>query len=449
MGQLYSLDELSLLVREPNSRTHIDEAIRAYDSGAYRAAVVSTWTAIAYDLVQKFRELANNGEQAAKVFIDSFDDAVRRNSLTELLRFENDLVERAASRDFEMLQPHEAELLERVRRDRHLCAHPAFTADEILFQPSPESVRTHIVHAVTLLLSHQAMQGKSVLERICNDVGSMSFPEDTPTATKYLAGRYFNSAKRSLIRNLTIVLLKSLLRPSPTLSDAAVLRTLNAISSTRGAEYKETLRDNLPRLVDGSTDGRLLNVFSLVAVSADAWSQVEESAQIRLLALVRKGMSQLPCTAAIMTGILRVPDAKQALTEAMPSLDSQLQTAILTVRPSKELVPLAIARFAASHSWRDAEDCASRLIVKYAPLLDTDDVRAVLKAAESNRQIHEASKMPELLCQAANRVGILELEESKRDWYAFIAFTQTRQSAPSYAELEGLIDEGPRYDLPF
>ncbi|MBW4500097.1 MAG: hypothetical protein KME57_11190 [Scytonema hyalinum WJT4-NPBG1] len=57
-----------------------------------------------------------------------------------------------------------------MKEDRNLCAHPAFIAEEELFQPTPELVRTHIVHAVVHLMQHQPVQGKSAIQRIMSEI---------------------------------------------------------------------------------------------------------------------------------------------------------------------------------------------------------------------------------------------------------------------------------------
>ncbi|GAK61608.1 hypothetical protein U27_01509 [Candidatus Vecturithrix granuli] len=54
---LSDLDELVQQVREEKSRTYITEAIKSYRAGAYRAAIVSTWIAVVYDIILKLREL--------------------------------------------------------------------------------------------------------------------------------------------------------------------------------------------------------------------------------------------------------------------------------------------------------------------------------------------------------------------------------------------------------
>jgi hypothetical protein len=50
-----------------------------------------------------------------------------------LLELEDGLLDTAKD-DFEFLSNHEHEDLSRLKKDRNLCAHPAFTGTEVLFQ---------------------------------------------------------------------------------------------------------------------------------------------------------------------------------------------------------------------------------------------------------------------------------------------------------------------------
>lgn len=162
-SHLTDLDALALRVREPRSRDYVVEAIRCYRAGAYKAAIVATYVAVTYDIVMKIRELAASGETNAVASAQKLDRAITANSRTHLLQFEADLIKEAHG-TFQFLGPQEFAQLDRLRDDRHLCAHPAFATESELFQPTPELVRTHIVHAVTLLLSQPPVQGKAALD---------------------------------------------------------------------------------------------------------------------------------------------------------------------------------------------------------------------------------------------------------------------------------------------
>lgn len=61
---LTDIDSLYLQVRDKTSQRLIAEAITAYRGGAARSAILSTWIAVAYDIIAKARELAAQGEAA-------------------------------------------------------------------------------------------------------------------------------------------------------------------------------------------------------------------------------------------------------------------------------------------------------------------------------------------------------------------------------------------------
>ena len=194
--KLTDLDELSLTVRDRESSLYIGEAINAYRGGAFRASIISTWVAVVTDIISKLRELASQGDANASTQISSIDTAIQNNNVPQLQKIENELLEKARN-DFEFLSQQEFTDLERLKQDRNLCAHPAFVTEGLLFQPQPEIVRAHIVHAILHLLQHKPVQGKSALNRINADIIRSSFPADQENVNKLLGAKYLNRAKDS------------------------------------------------------------------------------------------------------------------------------------------------------------------------------------------------------------------------------------------------------------
>ncbi|MEG5061802.1 hypothetical protein QUB60_29050 [Microcoleus sp. A2-C5] len=209
--RLTDLDELALKVRDRTARSYILEAIDAYRGGAYRSSIVSTWIAVTFDIISKIRELASQGDPMAQDFISKLDKAIANEHLPLLQKTEEDLL-KTATADFEFLSNQEQTDLTLLKKDRNLCAHPAFVAEEMLFEPEPERVRMHIVHVVKHLLQHQPIQGKSAIERIVRDIKTTSFPPTLDTACVFLNSRYLDRAKKTLIENLIFLLLKAILR---------------------------------------------------------------------------------------------------------------------------------------------------------------------------------------------------------------------------------------------
>jgi hypothetical protein len=158
---LHSLDEMVIVVRDLESKRLAQEAVTAYQAGAYRASILSIWVAVCADIISKLRELAGGGDMAALAEVKSLDAYIKVKDLKKLQQFENGLIELANDK-FGMLLPHEAIDLDRLRQDRHLCAHPAFVTDSSLFSPTPELVRAHLVHAMLHLLMRPPIQGKNL-----------------------------------------------------------------------------------------------------------------------------------------------------------------------------------------------------------------------------------------------------------------------------------------------
>src|ERR1035437_3831667 len=92
---LTDLDELVLTVRDRNCRVYISEAVAAYRVRAYRAAVVSTWIAVSFDVISKIRELANQGEKAAIVIVSDLDKAIAERNVVRMQAIEGELLAHA------------------------------------------------------------------------------------------------------------------------------------------------------------------------------------------------------------------------------------------------------------------------------------------------------------------------------------------------------------------
>jgi hypothetical protein len=124
-----ALEDLTNEVRDTRSRDRLAEAVRAYQSGALRPAIIATWVAVALDLVNKIRELADLGEPAAMAYVKELDGAIAAQSPKALARLERELLDRCRD-EFEFIEHREHIELTRLLDDRHVCAHPGFVRPE-------------------------------------------------------------------------------------------------------------------------------------------------------------------------------------------------------------------------------------------------------------------------------------------------------------------------------
>ncbi|MEO3775462.1 hypothetical protein ABGB16_01145 [Micromonospora sp. B11E3] len=138
-----ALEDLQAAVRDAGSKRYLTEAVRAYQAGAFRPAIVATWVAVALDLVNKIREIAGTGEGEARDFVEGLDRAITSGNVEHVAKVERDLLHLCRDK-FELLSDREVDELERLRKDRHVCAHPAFVRPDEVFEPTPELVRVHL-----------------------------------------------------------------------------------------------------------------------------------------------------------------------------------------------------------------------------------------------------------------------------------------------------------------
>ena len=198
---LSDIDSLILTVRDRESQRLIAEAVTAYRAGSLRSALVSTWISVTYDLISKTRELSSQGEAAPRAFVNELNKAVDQRDLRKMQLIENQILVKANT-ELQLLAPHEYNALVRIQKDRHLCAHPAFILEDELYQPTPEQVRVHIVHAIRYLLAHAPLQGKSAIDRFGTDILGSSFPVTAEDIGTFVRARYLDRAKDVLVVNL-------------------------------------------------------------------------------------------------------------------------------------------------------------------------------------------------------------------------------------------------------
>ena len=388
------LEELALMVRDRHSKTYIVEAINAYRGGAYRSAVISTWIAISYDVISKIRELDSLGDKQAAVFVNELDNAIRSNDLSKFLKIEGGLLEKARD-DYELVSPHEFTDLERVKIDRHFCAHPAFAAEGELFSPRPELVRAHLVHAVLHLLRHQPVQGRAALIRIMEDISSSTFPQDYERVQVVLQEKYLNRCKDSLVRNLIGAVLAQLMKiPDPPFynREQSLVQTLVAVSKTHNVVFEGFLKDNLSRSVLSASEQMLGGVFEIVEACPAAWTFLSAPARIRAIELLRTTDLLSPFGIAVLG--IDVPEVRSEVHAVFDKLDQENKLAVIQSKPSAIFIPDALELLRTANSFRQAETLFRRAVSPLAAFYCATDIANILDIALINVDINNAGRIP-------------------------------------------------------
>lgn len=395
-AHLADLDELALVVREPTSRAYILEAIADYRAGSYRSAIVATWTAICFDIVAKFRELAANGDAAAKEFVSTVDKAIAQPKNPEMfLAIERQLLDESAKSGF--IGHREQIDLDRVKEDRNYCAHPAFIADAALFQPTADQSRAHIVHAVEHLLRHAPVEGKTAITRFIAELTGAAFPPTDAAVEAWLKARYSGHVKASTLRSIIVTTAKGALRLAADNLRARSLAVLRAMQRGQHQVYQDALKDQLPKLLAAEDERTLPRLAGLVAQDRSVLGWLGEG----FIAKLQGAIAEYPMDNTEnreLFALAEMPEFIDAAQNRFAALDSAERSAVIVEHPSRVFVQVAIAEYAESRSYRGAE-ARGEIVLALARKLEPLDISKVLKAASENPQIWDASGTPDILAR--------------------------------------------------
>lgn len=285
---LSDLDELILKCRDQKAQSYIREAVTCYKAGAFRSAIVSTWIAVSFDIIEKLKELSLAGDKEAEKNLEQFERARINGDITNSLKFERDILSICKDK-LELISPIEFIDLSRLQEDRNRCAHPSMTVDGEIFNPSAEMARMHIRSAVDYLLQYPPAQGKYALEYLISEVESEYFPTDIKKAAIAFEKSPLNKARDSLVRNFVVILLKKLINDAKDYREIyRISAALNAINTIHGERYKITLTEKLSSILRSLEAEKLDRTIPLLRHVEDSWHHLEQDVKQKLQAYVEK-----------------------------------------------------------------------------------------------------------------------------------------------------------------
>jgi len=366
------LDDLIASCRTENGKRAFAEAVACFRAGAYRAGVVATWTAVVFDYVGKLRELELAGNGQAKIILESFENARANEDVALSQKLEAAVLDEAATK-FDLLTPIEKEDLERLRRDRHRCAHPSLQTLDDPYQPSAEAARAHLRHAAQHLLSRPPVQGREAYNRIWVDVTSEYFPEDVDGAEERLRSR-MSRARASLIRQLAIELTKKLLDRDSHENHDRFRAALVALTRMHHTEVEKLLREKLSSIAEQVADADLRWLLEYSARYELAWGSVGAAAQQRLGAYVQKSDSL-----RVLRATARIPALWAQTVGRLAQLDADSVIDLAATSGKIEPVEEIVSRFETGKSYK-----AFSVLRKS---LSSEPVRANITAAHARRLV--------------------------------------------------------------
>lgn len=284
---LADLDELVLKCRDERTKAYISEAVASYKAGAFRSAIVGTWIAVCFDVIEKFRELALSGDKEAELRVEDLEKTRKSGDITRALQFEREILVLARDK-FELLSHIECVDLQRLQEDRNRCAHPSLVSEEQVFLPSAELARLHLYSAITHLLQHPPVQGKYALERLVQEVDSEYFPDNKDKARITLSSGPLRKPRESLVRNFVVILEKRILIENTDWKHKRrVSAALNAVSEMQQRPVGSVLSEKLSPIVRAIPDAELKRVISFLSLTKDTWQFLDGDVRQRIENYVR------------------------------------------------------------------------------------------------------------------------------------------------------------------
>ncbi|UCR89335.1 hypothetical protein [Mycetocola spongiae] len=452
---MIDLDTLTTTVEEPETKILLRESIDAYRAGAFRASIVALWVAVCSDAIIKIRHLADSQDAAAVAKVKEIDEAARTQNMRKMQDLESSLLV-FISTTLPLLNNREAEELQRLARDRNLCAHPNFLDAADQFTPGSELVRNHIVSAHRALFSQRPIIGKQVLAYFMSEIQGESWP-DTPDIGAYLMERFFRNTRESARDNLTRVLIKGCLKePSCTHPERTMARHRAAARALIEREPGLMERGLTHVLAawersNSNDDDTLLRLVGAFGQSSIMVSALPDTARSRLEALLAGAEAGQLIEAGFFNGGVPADDfCAQQYRERLATLDLDgLKPILATGVPSEHFIPPVLKAVRQSASYEEAAE-AIHLLISLSKSLGAEDINELERAILTNDtdQVWPARDVEEHLIEVYLRrnTAAEEIEEAWEDLvYGMRNYTRKRSfygtSKPPYSALERTVTD--------
>ncbi len=400
---LIDLDELVLKCRNKEAREYINDAIKCYKAGVYRASIVSTWLAVMYDIINKLQELSLTNDAAAISKYKDYQKAASKDELSELLKFERTILKYCLD-DLSIISHIEYDNLERIRSDRNKCAHPSVSAENEIFQPTPELARQHIRIAVESLLSHPPAQGTKALDLLITTIQSEYFPKDLENIIQTLKASPLYNARPSLVRSFVISCLKKMFSQSMKSNIDKYFNILKAINTMYPDIYVETLNNKISNIIRSLDDKRLPTVLQVIInYIPDLYSNLDSDIQIKLNEYIKQMLFSnyfgiLPETKKILENKNFAPTV-QTLIDNLSS--TQITDICLLEDPEPFMYNIIIKRYTEATSYDEANSLG-QILRRILSDLSENQLHLIIEASKSNSQISKSTQWESHIDKAAH-----------------------------------------------
>ncbi|MNV02672.1 hypothetical protein D3C71_929110 [compost metagenome] len=384
MDSLADIETLALRCRSERAREYIGEAILCYRAGAYRSAIVNTWIAVVFDLVDKVRELALAADPAARAINAQYETYIAQinagsdQGVKNALEFERLIVSTCKDK-LQFFDHQQLRDLERLREDRHQCAHPSFQKVGEPYRPAAEQARLHLRMAIEHVLSRPPVQGRSAILELETIIASEYFPKDRLQASTVLRGTALTNANEALIRGFIDSMVFGYTEPTSRIfGKAQVGFALAALLDLHRAPTENRLSLQLSKIVRDIDDPGLPSVAQLVVDTEEGIFLISQAARIRLIEFVRSG--PFAQVGRVFAGLSRHPEIEPIADARILASDGDELADVIGSGARLDVVKQrALTLLSEATNFNAVNGVFRRLIMPIFPLLSREDVERVVR----------------------------------------------------------------------
>jgi len=379
-----------------NVREYIEEAIKSYNSGSYRASITYIWLSVFMDINQKIEQLSVLGEPEAIKIIKEIEKIREINNIPEMLVFEKSILNTAKDK-FNLFDDVVMIDLKRIQEDRNRCVHPLLSYEGTLYKPTAEQARTHIINAYNLLLNEPNVYGKSAITRLFELIYSKIFPVVYSKAKIVLDSSYLKSPKESLLRNFTIALLKEYIKePLDFHQKFGIQNTFKYLFEYNRGKIENVITDKLPTIINFPNDDELIKLLELMNIDTFFYNTLDEAKKI----LVKNFIENCPSgNLDLLNDLMKIPEIRKTAKRRILRTDRKECIKYISEVPfmvPKIIREVIIKRYIGSDSFDEANSFAS-VVIHSIPDMEKEEMIAIIEGIANNRQISNSIQVENVL----------------------------------------------------
>ncbi|MEU0221160.1 hypothetical protein ABZ281_41770, partial [Streptomyces sp. NPDC006265] len=359
---------------------------------------VLTWTAVCADLIAKAQILYEEGESHAKDLVADVERAqasAEVEAIPIMLTLEKTLLDTAEK--LELIDFTQRKQLERIRDDRHLCAHPSIRPLGELYEPTMEYARAHLAAALEAVLIHPPSQGRKIVGSFLKHVVDPGFVYDTAYLTHTFFDRVRPSARFKVVeaaaKFAVLAIEDSAITIKPERFADRMAKCLRSFAERDADLVQKAVAKQMSRLETAEPAVQLQALGRLGDLPA-FWAALAEPVRNLLNAKIERigsrlqfnGITTAEAKALSLVALPELRTTLPALGEAFPKLAAESRAQVIGQRPHPYFTLFLSTLLRDVGSYDSGQEVAEAAVLPCAGLLSWPELEQVLKEWNDNPQ---------------------------------------------------------------